>query len=943
MRYPPLILILSILSGCGWPGAKPQNFGPTLAELKPSELPQITAPLPAISLDDVVNQYRKVLEISQDQEIQRRVMSRLAGLEMLRSEERQLQAAHVQRFFDEAISLYRALLAENPQDENNDRLLYQLAKAQQMDGRPQDSMAVLDQLVSDYPNSIHYAEVQFRRGEILFSDGDYRAAQQAYAEVLKAGEETPFYNNARYMLGWSQFKQGHYRAALTPFTQVLDQLLDGDAEITVLNRPQQELAKDVLRVMSLAFSYLEGADSIASAYERLGVRSYEYLFYRHLGELYLEKKRFRDSAETFQAFVNRYPLSDYAPGFSVKTIEVYGEGNFPSLVLPAKQQFVDNYGIESQYWRDKDEIVRDTLRPHLHRYLLELAQHYHATAQRLQKQRTEQQAGKKDTADKITDAQVASAFLQAGDWYSQFAATFPDDEATPGVVYLMAESLFEAGEMPRAIAAYEQVAYRYRHPGKGADAGYAAILAYDRQLQTSSDPEQKNAWQRQKIASARQFADIYRDDNRAVRVLANAAEDLFQHQDFSQAIDVATLVIARQPEQELLHTALLVLGHSQFALQNFNAAEQAYRGALKTLKELGPQGNIIERIAASIYQQGEQYLVAGESQLAVTEYLRIREVAPASEIAISAQYDAASLLLEMQNWREAERVLVDFQARYPQHPLSTGIPAKLAETWQQLEQWDKAAGQMAIIAKSNSDPEVRRASLFLAAELYEKAADRLQAIAFYREYAHTYPEPFALAIEAHYKLSELYLVEHEPEKRRFWLRKLVEGHRQAGDLATARSRYLAAYASTVFADDEYQRFTSISLTLPLQSSLKKKRAALEKSLSAYRQILAYQVAEFATRANFYIGEMYVVLSRDLLASQRPKLNALELEQYELLLEEQSYPFEEKAIEIHEANARRSSEGLYDQWVQKSFASLAKLLPARYAKQEQLEAYSNEIF
>ena len=53
----------------------------------------------------------------------------------------------------------------------------------------------------------------------------------------------------------------------------------------------------------------------------------------------------------------------------------------------------------------------------------------------------------------------------------------------------------------------------------------------------------------------------------------------------------------------------------------------------------------------------------------------------------------------------------------------------------------------------------------------------------------------------------------------------------------------------------------------------------------------------------------------------------------MLLEEQAFPFEEEAIQLHEVNAARTKDGIYDEWVQKSFAALAELLPARYAKAE----------
>ena len=59
--------------------------------------------------------------------------------------------------------------------------------------------------------------------------------------------------------------------------------------------------------------------------------------------------------------------------------------------------------------------------------------------------------------------------------------------------------------------------------------------------------------------------------------------------------------------------------------------------------------------------------------------------------------------------------------------------------------------------------------------------------------------------------------------------------------------------------------------------------------------------------------------------------------------EQAYPFEEKAIEIHEANSKRSHQGTYDDWVKQSFNALAKLLPARYNKAETRVEVSNEIY
>ena len=109
-------------------------------------------------------------------------------------------------------------------------------------------------------------------------------------------------------------------------------------------------------------------------------------------------------------------------------------------------------------------------------------------------------------------------------------------------------------------------------------------------------------------------------------------------------------------------------------------------------------------------------------------------------------------------------------------------------------------------------------------------------------------------------------------------------------------------------------------------------------LKAYAGAADYGVAEAATAATFHTAALYQDFGRALIGSQRPKkLSKAELEQYNVMLEEQAYPFEEKAIELHEGNAKRASSGLYDEWVQKSFDALATLKPVRWGKSERSDA------
>ena len=199
-------------------------------------------------------------------------------------------------------------------------------------------------------------------------------------------------------------------------------------------------------------------------------------------------------------------------------------------------------------------------------------------------------------------------------------------------------------------------------------------------------------------------------------------------------------------------------------------------------------------------------------------------------------------------------------------------------------------------------------------------------------------------MEAANRLAVLYQQTEQPLKRRFWLAKQMKTVDRSPKKADDRMRYLAASASAVLANDAFIQYKRIKLRLPLNVTMVKKTKALDKAIKAYQKTASYGVAAFSTEAGYRIADIYAQLSVDLMASDRPDgLNELELEQYDILLEEQAYPFEDSAIDIHAQNVSRSWVGIYDKWVKDSFKALKTLLPGRYDKDEILEGAVNELY
>ena len=335
--------------------------------------------------------------------------------------------------------------------------------------------------------------------------------------------------------------------------------------------------------------------------------------------------------------------------------------------------------------------------------------------------------------------------------------------------------------------------------------------------------------------------------------------------------------------------------------------------------------------------------LAGDNDNAVKNWLRIADLVPESDIKVSAEFDAATLLMAAEKYEQAVPVLLAFRKTYPKHRLIKDIPSKLIVAYESQENWRDAAFELQKIWQQKGNKDQQRIALFQSAEYFEKAKDLDNALAMYKRYAHDYKRPFNPAVEAHNKLDQIYLEMGDTTKRLFWLNKIVWLHLGAKKDKTDRSKYLAAKASYELAENERIKYDRVKITLPLAKSIDKKNKRMKAALERYTQAVQIGVLEFTTSATFRIAELYSEFSKGLMASQRPEgLDELELEEYEYLLEDQAFPLEEAAIEVHQTNAGRTYDGLYDQWVKKSYGSLADLMPAQYAKYEKQVSYVDAI-
>jgi cellulose synthase operon protein C len=870
--------------------------------------------------------YRRFLELQKtDPELRAEAMRRLGDLNLEAGELDRMESevTSIDLQGGEAIKLYATLLKAYPNYPRNDQVLYQLARAYETTGQPEQALATLDRVVKQYPQSPQLDEVQFRRGELLFSAKQYAPAQDAYNVVIRRGASSAFYEQSLYKHGWSLFKQSLSEESLPSFAGVLDQKLVGKAGGKVAKKPEslkradRELVEDTLRVMSITFSYLEGSGSLDGFLnKRASATPYAHLLYSGLGDLYVEKQRFQDAATTYRAYVARDPNNDYAPNLAMQGIEAYRKGGFTQLVLEGKHEYVERYNFGTAFWQGRDRAKYPQVVSELKTNLKDVATYFHATAQKSKK-----------TED----------YFEAAKWYRENLKSFPDDPDSSATNYLLAETLFESKQFAEAASEYERTAYFYPKNQKSATAGYAALVSYKQQEERLSGTA-KTEWHAKATDAGVKFAQAFPEHPDSSGVLIRAAEDIFAAKNLPRAIQVSEMVIARQPPVDTAKQRIAwgIVAQSNFDLGFFDKAEPAYirardlSGADDKLRT-----DMTERLAATVYKQGEAKQKAGDNAGAVEDFLRVARVAPDSKIRSTAEYDAAAQLINLKQWDRAIGVLEGFRRDYPKSELVADVGRKLAVAYTEGNRPAQAAVEFERIALDPKEgKQVQREALMQSADLYTKANNMPKAVSMLEKFVATNPTPISDAMEARQRLADIAGKDGDVVKRDQWYREIVKADSTAGSARTDRTKYLAAKAQLSLAQPVRDAFRGVRLTAPLKKSLVGKRQALDKALNAYKQAAAYNVAEVTTASTYETAELYRTLAKDLMASERPKaLKGDELDQYNLLLEEQVFPFEEQAIQIHELNTVRAKDGVYDEGVRASFKALAELKPGRYGKTE----------
>src|SRR4030065_1062353 len=535
--------------------------------------------------------------------------------------------------------LYSEIMSLYPDSPFNEGVLYQLARGYMDEGNWENSVALLERLIREYPAGEFTQEAYFRLGEFYYGIGQVPKSVPSYNHVLR-NDDYNFYDKALYKLGWALFQGKHYEDAADKFMSLLERrnvklTPAGKEEIGDILIIERDLVWDSIRNLVLLFDYMGGVDRVANYFKVRGVQAYEPYIYRKLGDIYLDTGRFKEAADIFEAFINTNPYHEDAPVFHSKIVEAYIKGNMLDLAFNSRIRLIETYRDDGIWYKSNRrnaqkrarEIVQSN-KPLIKNDLFQLAKYHYAKARTSKKK------------DHIDEAVV---------WLQRYPFNFPDDKESIELSFILAEILFEMKYYDRAAAEYEKVAYQYGPSPFTMESGYGALLSLEKIARPSGEIRDDNEYIQRFGESSQKFAAAFPEDKRVPEVLLNATEVFFHLGNFEESRKMA-----QQLMQNRLSTEKDRYVAQRYIAESF-VKEEAYGKGEEEIKKdiaLVPASDrkdlpMLERaLAASLYKQAEGLKSQGKIKDAAGAFKKVYDTSPNTDIAAIALYDAGVLYLE---------------------------------------------------------------------------------------------------------------------------------------------------------------------------------------------------------------------------------------------------------------------------------------------------------
>lgn len=813
-----------------------------------------------------------------------------------------------------SIGIYEKIRSNSSYHSPDDELLYQLAHGYNESGQEEKSLSLLKELATRFPKSNYYAEARFRIGESFFSEGKYPEASESYMKGLESNSSRPLMDFISYKLIWSFFKMGDYRKSVDMIMTVLNRYSvrqkNGISvlDIESLSEPNWKQVKELLHLATISIDFWGGAEKARSYFDFHGHVSYENLIYRPLGHLYLNRGKFQEAAQTFNTFLSLYPTHEEAPQFQMDLIETFQKAEKWDLAREARTTLIEKYRPETPWWKANSKTAQEKTALLRKDLLFQQAQSFHGEAQKSKKRED---------------------YLNAIASYQKFLSDFSKDMEAPRIEYFLGEAYFETEQFEQAASAYEISAYQYPLHLYSQEAGFAALISYEKG--TLKSPNGSDSLRLTLLKSCQTFLKTFPDSPKKEAVLYKALSLALQTGNSGDG-KVYAQQIFQSPlnkiSPEMIVQTHYLLAKSSFDSRDYNSAEIEFKQALAWSKRADYhdsngtlQKELNTFLALIQYKRAETLKNELKWKEAGSAFYHLYEEYPESELAPVSLINSGSAFLEAKDNDSALKSFNTISEYYPQSLYFLEAKTAATSLYEKKGDWNNAANGYEVLISLTSDPDKKNNFSDKLYSLYYKDSNWVKL----------------------YQVLNPVLKDHSLNNVKWLYYYAISAKELKNEseilLAVERSLFLKNQNRLGGSDKDewvmkslllkgdilYRNFVSTTLASPLQKSLPIKKEKLKEALDTFTLAAQSSNPEIASEALYHIGNLFEQFANDLSLSERPKdLTPEQSEIYEGLLKNQVAPYFKKAIEVYQKNLAFSNQ-IENDWLRRSEARYRQLI------------------
>ncbi len=605
-----------------------------------------------------------------------------------------------QRFSDQAVALYKAIVGKYPKYPRLDEVLYFLGE--NLSKRPNtkaDALKAYRALIQRFPNSRFVPDAWMAFGEYYFDSangkdrvGNLHRALEAYRKAASF-QESSVYGYALYKQAWVQYNLGDWNESLELFRAVIyfgelpTSTIPADRKLALV----KEARKDYVRT----YSHVGSSENAMTEFRRIGGETGWMDMLKALAGIYYDDGKDRDAIVVYHELIQEKPLSPEAPFFQSRIITSAGRMGRKDAAVQQVHVFAKMLREIEAAPGNKDEKFRKALqdaRRDAEQTLRVLAVQYHNEW--------------KKTRDEPVAGYAAAIYLD-------YLDLFPSEPTAYEMRFFHAELLYALATFDTAAVEYERVAEldvaaveAKKKPGKFfKDALEGAVFSWD--LVVKKLPDEKSgagdpkkripfAPQREKLVrSCERYLKWQPKGDRWVEIAYKTANIYYRHNAFAEATDLFTRIALDHPEHELAgySTNLVLDAYNMLGdWRNVNGwAKRFYGNAKLVASHPGLKDDLAKVIEQSAFKVIEEKERVNDYEGAAEEYLAFAREWPQSRHAPTAIFNASGDYVKAHRLDKAIEVRGQFLSRFPNDPLAPKLLYANAEAAEAMADFERSA------------------------------------------------------------------------------------------------------------------------------------------------------------------------------------------------------------------------------------------------------------